>query len=87
MKREEIVKTIRVLLRDLTNIPETNIGLDDDLVRDLRLDGDDFSYEFVPPLETAIGVKTTQTDWDAVRTVGDVVELFAKKSEETAPSE
>lgn len=87
MEREQITKAVRVLLHDLTNIPEANIDLEDDLVRNLRLDGDDFSYEFVPPLETAIGVKTTQADWDTVRTVGDVVELFAKKSEETALSE
>lgn len=81
MNRAFINTTVRVILEDLTNIPRDRIQDGNDLVRDLRLDGDDFSYEFVPRLEKHFGVVTTQADWDGVRTVADAIELIAQRAQ------
>lgn len=41
------------------------------------IDGDDFSFDFVPDLEKRLGVRTTQKEWDRVLTVQHAIDVFA----------
>ena len=54
------------------------------LLGDIDMDGDDFTFEFVPTLEKALRIKTLQSDWDEVRTVRDAVVMLQRKVSEKA---
>ncbi len=54
------------------------------LFGDIDMDGDDFTFEFVPTLEKALRIKTLQSDWDEVRTVRDAVVMLQRKVSEKA---
>ena len=66
-------------LREHSHLRSEEIKLEHTLAGDLRMDGDDFSYLFVPQLEKALGLKTSQEDWDHVTTVGDVIKMLERK--------
>jgi acyl carrier protein len=65
----------------LSKLRPEEIRLDHTLLGDVKMDGDDFSYLFVPGLEKSLGMKLPQSDWAGVRTVGDVIQMVRRKTE------
>ena len=82
----DILSVVTQKAAELSELQQTEIRPEHWLLRDIRMDEDDFSYIFVPQLERLLGVKTRPSDWDAVYTVRDVVELFERKLSGTAPT-
>lgn len=82
MNRQDIERVVLRRLEELTDVPVSRIRPTDQMVRDLQLDGDDFSFCFVPPLERSLGVRTTQADWDNALTVQDAVDVFVRRAQE-----
>lgn len=64
---------------ELSRISRGDIRPEHRLLEDIDMDGDDFSYLFVPALEKALAIKTKPSDWNGVRTVDDVVALLQSK--------
>ena len=58
---------------------EADIRPDHKLLGNIDIDGDDFSFAFVPSLERALRVKTLKEDWDNVETIQDVVHMLQRK--------
>ncbi len=61
------------VLEEVLKRPSSSIRAEQELVRDLGMDGDDYSFLFVPRLEQRLGVRPDLRDWNSVRTVADVV--------------
>lgn len=74
--RESVTRRVLESLEDLTERPSNRIRLKDRLVSDLGLDGDDFSFVFVPGLEQALGIRTDPLAWEHLVTVGQVIEYL-----------
>lgn len=72
---EEIVKR---LAEDLSDIPFEAIKLSDRLIKDLKIDGDELSFVFVPELELKLSVKVPIQEWRTVYTIEDVINLLKK---------
>ena len=68
---------------ELSKLRPDAIRLEDTLLGDVKMDGDDFSYLFVPGLEKSLGVKLPPSDWVGVRTVADVIQLLRQKTQPT----
>jgi acyl carrier protein len=66
-----------------SRIPRDQMRPEHRLLEDVEMDGDEFSYLFVPALEKAMNIKTTPTDWRGVRTILDVVDMLQDKVRET----
>lgn len=79
--KEEVERVVFDSLEDILMIPQYRIQRTDLLLRDLKLDGDDFSFLFVPNLEKVLQVKTTQEEWDKVYTVQDAIDVFTRAVE------
>jgi acyl carrier protein len=66
-------------IAELSRMKQADIRLEHTLVGDIKMDGDEFSFVFVPALEKALRIRTSQSDWDGVRSVGDIVEMLQRK--------
>lgn len=65
-------------LRSLTRTPDLVINDTDPVIDSFGIYGDDFGSLFVLELEKRLGVRTSQSDWSRVRTIGDVIDLFVR---------
>jgi acyl carrier protein len=72
---EEIVKKI-IESERLSDIPIESIKLSDRLIKDLKMDGDDFSFIFVPEIELKFSVKIPIKAWRKVSTIEDVINVI-----------
>ncbi|MEE3718018.1 hypothetical protein V2H45_14855 [Tumidithrix elongata RA019] len=75
---EEIVKK---LAEDLSDIPFEAIKLSDRLIKDLKIDGDDLSFVFIPELELKLSLKVPTQEWSKVYTIEDVINLLQKHTQ------
>ena len=66
----------------LSLMRQTDMRPEHTLLGDIGMDGDDFSYSFVPGLEKALGIRTSQSDWSGVLTIRDVVLMLQNKIQE-----
>lgn len=66
-------------IADLSRVKKGAILEDHTLLGDIRMDEDDFSFLFVPELERAIAMELPQSDWEGIRTVGEVIRLLERK--------
>jgi hypothetical protein len=73
--KTEIQEIILQRLSELTRLPSGRIRLSDRVVEDLRVDGDDLSFLFVPGVERAVGAWAPVEAWREVFTVGDIIDL------------
>ena len=73
---DEVKSIVLATLADLTAIPADQIPETAQLIRDLRLDGDDFSLVFVPSVEKALNVKTDPLGWEEVYTVQQAIDFL-----------
>jgi len=74
---KEIERIVLESVEDVTGIERSQIRRTDRLVHDLKMDGDGFSFVFVPDVEKALGVTTTQDQWDCASTIQDAIDVFA----------
>jgi len=51
----------------LSLMPQVDIRPEHSLLGDIDIDGDDFSFDFVPSLERSLGIKTHQADWRVLK--------------------
>lgn len=63
-------------LQDITGVPSEQIRMNDRLVGDLRMNGDDFTFVFVPRIEQSLGIVTNPEAWQEVSTVQDAIKIF-----------
>lgn len=78
--RSEVERFVRAVIEDLTGTPANQIEIGDRLVEDLKIDGDDFTFVFVPTIEKALGVRTNASAWWHVSTVQDAIDTFLAAS-------
>ena len=52
----------------------------DKLIKDLKMDSDDFSFLFVPQLEQQLRIKVPIKEWSVIQTIEDVICLLEKYS-------
>ncbi len=72
---QKIVKKI-IESEQLSDIPVESIKLSDRLIKDLKMDGDDFSFIFVPEIESKFSVKIPIQAWRKVSTIEDVINVI-----------
>ena len=60
------------LLERIATAPAGGIRPDHDLVRDLKVDGDDYGMWLVPELKKRLGIKPTRQEWE-IRTVAELL--------------
>jgi hypothetical protein len=63
------------LLAKWSCVPAGGVRPEHHLVKDLRMDGDDYGMSFVPELNRRLGIKPTRQDWEHIATVADVLAL------------
>ena len=63
-------------LEEILLIPRDQISLSDDLIRDLKADGDDLSFLFIPGVQRELGVSVAHHVWRKVFTVQDAVDTL-----------
>lgn len=63
-------------LEALSGIERKQIHVNDELLHDLQITGDDLSFAFVPEVERVLGVKTDPAVWSEVSTVRDAIDVF-----------
>ena len=67
----EFIQKVVVFRLEILCDPGTVVSLDDDVVRKLRVDSDDLSFDFIPNVEEELGVRVPAKEWLKVRTVRD----------------
>ncbi|MGQ0766960.1 MAG: hypothetical protein ACT4OZ_15025 [Gemmatimonadota bacterium] len=75
---ESIREAVLDCLADVVDVPKSQMRDSDRLIVELRIDGDEFSFVFVPELERRLGVKTSQDIWDRATTVGSIIHEMEK---------
>lgn len=63
------------LLAEMTSKPVSYIRDDQRLVKDLRVDGDDYGMWFVKEVEKRLNIKPSIEEWSQVRTVADILSI------------
>ncbi len=81
MANPDVERAVLASIEDVTRIPADRIRPTDFLVQDLKMDGDDFSFVFVPNVEKVLGVKTDPAAWKRVWTVQDAISVFSSALE------
>lgn len=79
-RRMEVERAVLESIHDITGTPIERIRLTHTLVQDLRMDGDDFTFVFVPGVEKVLGLKTDARAWSQVRTVQQAIDVFLSGS-------
>lgn len=76
MTQDEVARIVFASIADVTGRPPGDIRHNDTLLNDLRMDGDDFTFVFLPTVEKALGVKTDPKAWAEVSTVRHAIDVF-----------
>ena len=90
MDKSSIQKIVKKIIESeqLSDIPVESIKLSDRLIKDLKMDGDDFSFIFVPEIESKFSVKIPIQAWRKVSTIEDVINVIKTAlNEEEIPHE
>lgn len=74
-------EAVRDLLSHLLLVPADQIGRDQRLIQDLRVDGDDLAMWFIQELWKRLRVPRTLELWQRVVTVDDAVRLVSEHGE------
>lgn len=80
----DIFGLVTAAAAEFSLMPQADMLPEHTLFGDIDMDGDDFTFEFVPTLEKTLRIKTLQSDWDEVRTVRDAVVMLQRKMSEKA---
>jgi len=78
LKKEDLEKIVFQVLEDILLIPREKISLNDRLIRDLRMESDDATFDFALGLEKKLGIKVPPKEWSNVYTVADAIDLLKK---------
>ena len=81
-KKEDIFDTLTDMLSELLDMPKSDFKMDTAIFEELPLDSLQL-YELVVDLEEVYSIRMPDEDLDAVKTVGDVVDLVFKLSTQT----
>lgn len=73
-----IEKVVLELLEYFVCVPGQKAHLTDNLIHDLRVDGDDFGIDFVLEIQRRLEIKIPVDEWNKVFTVQDVVNLVKR---------
>ena len=80
--REHIDKWVRDVvleaLEDTICISKDSIAMQHDILRDLKMNSDDASFEFIPSIERRLDIDIPESEWLKATTVGEVIELVKK---------
>ena len=68
-------------LSAVTDVPRAAINRSSTLVGDLGIDGDDYAMSLVPELQWHFRFVASRSDWEQVRTVGDLEDLVSRHCE------
>jgi hypothetical protein len=74
-EESNIEKVVLELLEYFVCEPGHKPHLTDNLIHDLRVDGDDFGIDFVLEIQRRLEIKVPVDEWNKVFTVQDVVDL------------
>ena len=77
-KDDYIHETVLKILEDVFRHPKEKLTLRDKIIKDLKMDSDDFSFLFVPMLEKATRIKVPVEKWAHVITIEDVIRLLER---------
>lgn len=76
MTREAARQIVDRLLRDVLLQPSRTFRGDENLTTNLRIDGDDLSFWFIPELMKAAGIRVPIERWLSVSTVDDCADVI-----------
>ena len=82
----EIQRIVLHQLSQLTGVAPEKIRRNAKLIEDLRVDGDDLSFLFIPAVEREAGVHVRPDAWTNVFTVEQVVDLVHASQREPPDS-
>jgi acyl carrier protein len=77
-KESNIEKVVLELLEYFVCSPGYKPNLTDNLIDDLKVDGDDFGIDFVQEVQRKFEIKIPVNEWNRVFTVQDVVNVVKK---------
>ena len=85
--KEYISEIVYSKIREALDNPNVTIHKTDRLIEDLNIDDDELSFYFVNDLEEACNVERSDSDWEAVSTVQDVIDLLMRLYKEEKKKE
>jgi|GEM_PF-2870946 len=85
--KEYISEIVYSKIREALDNPNVIIHKTDRLIEDLNIDDDELSFYFVNDLEEACNVERSDSDWEAVSTVQDVIDLLMRLYKEEKKKE
>jgi hypothetical protein len=71
------------LLQRIAVVPPDGIRPEHELVRDLRVDGDDYGMWLVPELKNRLAIKPRRQEWE-IRTVAELLQVVERHAEPAA---
>ena len=74
------------LLGRITTVPADGIRPDHELVRDLKVDGDDYGMWLVPELTKRLGIRPPRQEWQ-IRTVAELLAVVDRHAERAAATQ
>lgn len=84
---EYISEIVYSKIRETLDNPNAIIHKTDRLIEDLNIDDDELSFFFINELEEVCGVMGNNSDWKAVSTVQDTIDLLIRLYEEEKQKE
>lgn len=79
MTREELQRSIVDTVAEVTGEAKERIAPTSLLVKDLAVDGDDFSLWLVPEIEWRFQITAPRCDWERIETVAQIIDLVAHR--------
>jgi acyl carrier protein len=86
MTRDEILKNLKDMLKELFEIPPEKVKLDAKLFEELGLDSID-AVDLIVKLQALTGRRIAPQDFKTVRTVGDVLDCIEKLLKANEPAQ
>ena len=77
MDESEVKSRIRKIIHQELAVLTENLA-DNDPFDKLKVDTDDWSFLFIPRVETEFGIKVPINDWETVWTISEVAKLVQK---------
>jgi acyl carrier protein len=77
-ENKDIEELVFEVLERILMLPMGKIKLTDHLIRDLKMDSDDASFDFALGLERMLGIRIPVEEWSKVCTVQETIDLLKK---------
>jgi acyl carrier protein len=74
----EHAELVLSLLEKWVDVPPGGIRPEHRLVRDLKIDGDDYGMSLVPEIKKRLGINPKRQEWEVITTVGQLLDMVER---------